>query len=57
MKVVIVNCFDPYEQRVDLVYQFFRDKGNEVRVLSSDFRHIEKTKRAEPKEGYTFFAA
>lgn len=57
MKVVIVNCFDPYEQRVDLVYQFFRDKGNEVRVLSSDFRHIEKTKRTEPKEGYTFFAA
>lgn len=57
MKIDIVNCFDTYEQRVDLLYQYFSSRGNDVTVLSSDFRHIEKVRRTVPKEGYIFFTA
>lgn len=57
MNVCIVNCFDTYEQRVDLLREYFKERGNHVVVLSSDFKHIEKVRRTQPKEDYKFFTA
>ena len=52
MNVVIVNCFDTYEHRVDLLYEYFKKREDTVTVYASDFRHIEKVKRTDVKEGY-----
>lgn len=54
MKVVIVNCFDTYEDRVDLVHEFFKAQGYDVTVIQSDFRHFNKEHREEYKEGFIF---
>ncbi len=54
MRVVIVNCFDTYEERIDLIYDFFENKGHEVTVIQSDFRHFKKVKRTEDKPGFMF---
>jgi glycosyltransferase involved in cell wall biosynthesis len=54
MKVVIVNCFDTYEQRIDMLYEYFISKGNEVTVIESDFRHFQKTKRTDSKTDFIF---
>lgn len=42
MKVVIVNAFDTYEHRVDLLYDYFKRKNCNVHVYASDFQHIKK---------------
>lgn len=54
MKAVIVNCFDTYEDRVDLVHDFFKEHGFEVTVIQSDFRHLNKVKRIEKKNDFIF---
>ncbi|MEK3669262.1 hypothetical protein [Paenibacillus sp. FSL R10-2771] len=54
MRVTIVNCFDTYEYRVDMLHDFFENEGHEVSVVQSDFRHFKKIKRTEEKKGYTF---
>lgn len=54
MKVVIVNCFDTYEQRIDLIYDFFIGKGYDVSVIESDFRHFQKVKRTDHKTDFMF---
>ena len=53
-KAVIVNCFDTYEDRVDLVHEFFKERGYDVTVIQSDFRHFKKTYRDESKDGFIF---
>lgn len=53
MNIAIVNCFDTYEHRVDLLYAYFKANENNVRVYTSDFRHIEKNR--EPKKRKTLF--
>lgn len=57
MNICIVNCFDTYEHRVDLLYKIFTESGYNVEVLTSDFKHIEKKKRADKKDGFRFFHA
>ncbi len=42
MKIVIVNCFDTYEHRAELLFHAFQEKGHRVEVFASDFCHIEK---------------
>ncbi|GCD09734.1 hypothetical protein [Clostridium tagluense] len=54
MKVVMVNCFDTYEDRIDLIHDFFIDKGHDVTVIQSDFRHFKKVKRTESKQNFIF---
>lgn len=39
-KVCIVNCFDTYEQRVDLLHDYFIKHGFETVVYTSDYRHL-----------------
>ncbi|ADU24286.1 glycosyltransferase [Ruminococcus albus] len=57
MNVAIVNCFDTYEHRVDLLYDFFSKQGNKVRVYTSDFRHIEKSVRKDIKKNFLYIHA
>lgn len=53
-KVVLVNCFDTYEDRIDLLYNFFMNKGHIVKVIQSDFRHSKKKYRQESKSDFIF---
>jgi len=57
MDVVIVNCFDTYEHRVDYICDFFRKRGDRVKVYTSNFRHFEKKVRDDSKEGYIYIKA
>lgn len=57
MNIVIVDCFDTWEHRVDLLYKVLSEKGHRVTVLLSDFRHIEKVKRNDDKIDTVFFSA
>ncbi|MBM6880005.1 hypothetical protein H6A09_04945 [[Clostridium] spiroforme] len=54
MNVIIVNCFDTYEHRVDLLCSFFTNRGDNVKVYTSNFRHFEKTERIDNKENYIY---
>ena len=57
MNVAIVNCFDTYEHRVDLLFDFFSKRGDSVRVYTSDYQHIEKKYRNEKKENLIYVHA
>lgn len=50
--VVIINCFETYEQRVRLLERFFVEAGKSVRVITSDWEHFKKTVRKECPENY-----
>lgn len=54
MKVAIVNCFDTYEERVKLLYKYFNDRGHDVSVIESDFRHFKKEKRKDTIKDFIF---
>ena len=54
MRTVIVNCFDTYESRVDLVYDFFMKKNLNVTVLQSNFMHFKKKYRNDSKTDYFY---
>lgn len=54
MRVVIINCFDTYGSRVELLYNYFSKKGAETVVLTSDFQHIKKTYVNERKINYKY---
>lgn len=54
MRVCIISCFDTYEERVDLLHDYFNRKGHIVNVIQSDFRHIKKVKRVEKKNNFIF---
>lgn len=55
--VVIVNCFDTYEHRVDLLVQYFESRGHNVHVLTSDWLHFHKTVRTQCPQGYEMIHA
>lgn len=57
MNIVIVNCFDTYEHRVNLLHEVIKNEGHLVKIITSDFRHFEKTKRTEKREGFHFISA
>ncbi|MBQ2931616.1 MAG: glycosyltransferase [Clostridia bacterium] len=44
-RVMIVNCFETYEQRVELLCDYFQENGCEVKVITSDWLHMHKTIR------------
>lgn len=54
MKAIIINSFETYEDRVDLLYNYFIEKGIEVLVIQSDFLHVKKVKRKDSKKGVRF---
>lgn len=57
MKVTIINCFDTYEHRVDLLVEYFIKRQDEVNVITSNFRHIEKTIRQDQKDKFSYIEA
>lgn len=57
MNIVIVDCFDTWEHRANLLYKAFTEEGHKVRVLISDYRHIEKAYRTDNKKDFRFFHA
>lgn len=57
MNIHILNCFDTYEHRVDLLQRTFTKQGHSVKVWSSDYRHIEKKYRDDEKAGFQFVHA
>lgn len=52
MKVVIVNCFETYENRVELLKTYFENTGNTVTVYTADYCHFKKCKRQSAPEGF-----
>ena len=54
MNVVIVNCFNPYEERAELVRSFFVRKGDSVNVITSNFLHIEKEYKETERPNYYY---
>lgn len=56
-RITIINCFDTYEPRAELLRSIFSEAGYSVLVCTSDFRHIAKTYRQEKRPGYLFFHA
>jgi len=54
MKVLIVNCFDTYEHRANLLYDFFKKRGDEIKVYASNFSHFEKKTRDNPRLDFTY---
>lgn len=54
MKIVIVNCFDTYENRVKMLCKYFSNKKNETIVLTSDFQHIKKTYVEKMNDEYKY---
>lgn len=54
MKVTIVNCFDTNRDRVDLIYDYFKEKSYEVTVIESDFHHGRKEKKDITRDDFLF---
>jgi glycosyltransferase involved in cell wall biosynthesis len=54
MNIVIINCFDTYEDRIDLVYDFLKSNNHKVKVVQSNFRHFKKSYRKEKKKDFIF---
>lgn len=52
MNIVIVNCFDTYESRVELLCEYFTNRGDMVKVYTSDFRHFQKCNRNSAPENF-----
>ncbi|MBR4461178.1 MAG: hypothetical protein IKS51_01135 [Erysipelotrichaceae bacterium] len=52
MKVTIVTCFESNEERVAFIKEACEGRGDEVRVITSDFSHVRKTVRNNVPEGY-----
>ncbi len=42
MKTVIISCFDTYLERVRLLKEFYREAGDDVTVMLSNYSHREK---------------
>ena len=57
MNIIIVDCFDTWEHRVDLLMKVLTEAGHHVTALLSDYRHIEKCRRNDVKENFMFFSA
>lgn len=53
-KVVIVNSSDIFEYRINLMVDIFKKNGCQVKVVTSDFMHIEKKKRKQGKKDYYY---
>ena len=57
MNICIITAFDTNEPRAELLKKSFLEGGHSVIVLTSDWKHIEKIKRVEAKEGFRLFHA
>ena len=54
MKVVIATCFKSNEERVEFVAETFRNRGDEVEIITTSFDHIKKKLRNDLPDGYHY---
>ena len=52
MNITIVNCFDTYEHRVELLKRTLEAEGHRVTVVTANFRHMKKCLRTECPPGF-----
>lgn len=57
MKVAIINCFDVYDHRVELLQRSLCAEGHQVSVLIPNFRHMQKCMRTNCPEGFEMLPA
>ena len=57
MKVTIINSFDVYDRRVELLRGALRGEGHRVSVLIPNFRHVQKCVRTHCPEGFEMLPA
>ena len=50
--VVIVNCFETLDHRVELLRRYFNNQGKRVHVITSDWEHFHKRVRRDCSKGY-----
>lgn len=50
--VVIVNCFETFDHRVELLRRYFSKRGMRVHVITSDWEHFHKRVRRDCPRGY-----
>lgn len=50
MRICIVNAFDTYQARVDMIHRSFVKNNHSVQIVQSDFSHRFKNKRKLTKE-------
>ena len=50
--VVIVNCFETFDHRVELLRRYFASQGKRVHVITSDWEHFHKRVRMDCPTGY-----
>lgn len=50
--VVIVNCFETLDHRVELLRRYFVKQGKRVHVITSDWEHFHKRVRRDCSKGY-----
>ena len=53
MKAVVATCFESNEERLRFVAETLKNRGDDVKIFTSDFSHIRKTKRDTIPEGFT----
>src|SRR5699024_4334223 len=54
MRVVIINAFDIFEDRLQSIYTYFKSKNYDVTVIQSDFRHLKKEHIKESKQNFIY---
>lgn len=57
MKVTIINCFDVYDRRVELLQGALCAEEHQVSVLIPNFRHVQKCMRTHCPEGFEMLPA
>ena len=57
MTAVIINCFETYEERVELLKRALIKEGYEVCIYASDYLHSVKKERRSPGMEYILFHA
>ena len=57
MNIVFINSSDTFEKRVDLIYDVLKKQNHNIKVIASDYMHIEKKKRKCDKEDYILLPA
>lgn len=57
MNIVILNCFDTWGDRVDLLYRILKELGHSVKILCSDYQHVNKKRKVGVEKNYIYFSA
>ena len=57
MNIVILNCFDTWGDRVDLLYRILKELGHSVKILCSDYQHVNKKRKVGVEKNYIYFSS